>query len=123
VIAPFPGTAILTTAVPVGLEHQAYHLFTVTAHTDGTHLGVPAKVLEMPVRADAADWRAHEFSPDVILASATPSVAALQRITKFARGVEEFHTNGRAMKRRAAQSLNVEEVDDPQSFFSRAAFP
>jgi hypothetical protein len=28
-----------------------------------------------------------------------------------------------AMKRRAAQSLNVEEVDDPQSFFSRAAFP
>jgi len=48
VTAPFPGTAILTTAVPVGLEHQAYHLFTVTAHTDGTHLGVPAKVLEMP---------------------------------------------------------------------------
>ena len=40
--------AILTTAVPVGLEHQAYHLFTVTAHTDGTQLGVPAKVLEMP---------------------------------------------------------------------------
>ena len=73
--APFPGTAILTTAVPVGLEHQAYHLFTVTAHTDGTHLGVPAKVLEMPVRVDAADCRAHEFSPDVILASATPSVA------------------------------------------------
>jgi tetratricopeptide (TPR) repeat protein len=34
-----------------------------------------------------------------------------------------FTQNGRAMKRRAAQSLNVEEVDDPQSFFSRAAFP
>ena len=71
----------------------------------------------MPVRVDAADCRAHEFSPDVILASDTPSVAALQRITKFARGVEEFHTKWGAMKRRAAQSLNVEEVDDPQLFF------
>jgi hypothetical protein len=41
----------------------------------------------------------------------------LHAFTKFAKGVEEFHTKWGAMKRRAAQSLNVEEVDDPQLFF------
>jgi hypothetical protein len=40
--------------------------------------------------------------------------ARIHKIREGRRGIS--HKMG-AMKRRAAQSLNVEEVDDPQSFF------